>query len=210
MYTPTVFAENDPATLHAIMRENGFALLVSGAADGPTASHLPIVLETGRDGAATLVGHMAKANPHWQALEADPRAMVVFSGPHAYVSPSWYASGPAVPTWNYVAVHAFGRARIIESASALLEMMERLVKIYEGDRKRPWQIDSLPEDYKDGKLKGIVGFEIPVDRLEGKLKLSQNQPKGDVERVARAIENDGKPGARQAAAAMRRARDSGN
>ncbi len=211
MYVPTAFAENDPAALHEIMRENGFALLVSGTANGPTASHLPITVEIGGDGAATLVGHMARANPHWKALEADPRAMVVFSGPHAYVSPSWYGSGtgPAVPTWNYVAVHAYGRARLIESAAALEEMMERLVAIYEDGRRPKWQMASLPEDYKDGRLNGIVGFEIPVDRLEGKLKLSQNRPQGDVERIARAIEKEAGPGAREAAAAMRKARDSG-
>ncbi len=211
MYVPTAFAENDPAALHQIMRDNGFALLVSGAADGPTASHLPITVEIGRDGAATLVGHMARANPHWKALEADPRAMVVFSGPHAYVSPSWYGSGtgPAVPTWNYVAVHAYGRARIVESLPALEEMMERLVAIYEDGRRPEWQLDSLPEDFREGRLKGIVGFVIPVDRLEGKLKLSQNRPKGDVERVARAIENDRGAGGREAAAAIRKARDGG-
>lgn len=204
MYMPPAFAETDRQILHELMRENAFALLTSSTADGVVATHLPVVLETGGDGPDTLCGHMAKANPHWRALDANPRALIVFWGPHAYVSPSWYEAGPAVPTWNYAAVHAYGEVSLVTDAAALDAIVAGLTATYEGDGPSAWRYDSLPADYKTRQIKGIVGFRMKIERLEGKLKLSQNRPQGDAERVAEALAASPDAAARDTAAAMRR------
>lgn len=204
MYTPPDFAEDDPRILHDLMRENPFALLTSNTPDGLVATHLPVVLETNGEGPTTLCGHMAKANPHWRALEANPHALIVFSGPHAYVSPSWYQAGPAVPTWNYAAVHAYGQVSLVTDQEVLDAMVGELTEIHEGDGPLAWRYDSLPDDYRARRVKGIVGFRMEIDRMEGKLKLSQNRPAGDAERVAAALEASADASARDTAAAMRR------
>lgn len=204
MFTPPAFEESDPDILHGLMRENSFALLVSNARDGPLLSHLPVILDRPDDGPATLYGHMARANPHWRALERQPRAVVVFSGPHAYVSPSWYASAPAVPTWNYLAVHAHGNASLVVDPAELDALLARMVKTFEDGRDAPWRYESLPEDYRFRQIGAIVGFRLPIDRLEGKLKLSQNRPAGDAARVAAALAAGASSAERETAAAMRR------
>ena len=201
MYSPPAFAETDPELLHAIMRENGFAMLVSAMPDGPLITHLPVLVN---DKGTAIEGHMAKANPHWRALREEPRATVVFSGPHAYVSPSWYETAPAVPTWNFFAVHAHCRATVIEDRAVLEATLARLVAEYEANQDAPWRFESQPDEFRAAKLKGIVGFRLEIDWLEGKLKLSQDRPAADAGRVAETLARGDSDAERETAAAMRR------
>jgi transcriptional regulator len=129
---------------------------------------------------------MARANPHWRRLEAQPGVLAVFHGPHAYVSPSWYAAHPSVPTWNYAVVHVHGKARLMHESRDLEPLVRRLVERHEGSRPQPWRMD-LPADYQAGMLQGIVGFEIEITVITGKFKLSQNRPAADREHVAAAL-----------------------
>lgn len=201
MYVPPHFKSADRATAEAIIADNPFALLVSTAGDEPFATHLPLDLDAARGGEGVLVGHLARANPHWRSLDG-ATAMAVFAGPHAYVSPRWYAGGPAVPTWNYVAVHVYGRARIVEDAARLDAILAALVRRYEGEG--PWRLAELPETFLGGMRRGIVGIEIDVTRIETKLKLSQNRSAEDRRRVVEALEGSGRPDDAALAAAMRR------
>lgn len=186
MYTPEAFREDDPARLAALMAAESFALLVTTDAEGrPFASHLPLFHEPDAGAHGTLLGHMARANPQWRHFETGAEALAVFSGPHAYVSPSWYATHPSVPTWNYAAVHAYGRPRLMDEA-ATRALLARLVATYEAGFAAPWQLE-LPAKYEAMMLKGIVGFEMPVERLEGKFKLSQNRDATDRANVARRL-----------------------
>jgi transcriptional regulator len=128
--------------------------------------------------------------------------LVVFSGAHAYVSPSWYGQHPSVPTWNYVAVHAYGVPRVIEDPGRVRALLDRLVRTFEDGRPAPWRMDGLPDDYVSGMMRGIVAFEIPIDRLEGKAKLSQNRPASDRARVRAALSAEDDPLARALAELM--------
>ncbi len=202
MYIPPLHKEDDPTILYGIMRENGFALLISNDENGPTATHLPMMLETDDDGGASLTGHMAREHRHLDILAKAPNALAVFSGPHAYVSPSWYETSLAVPTWNYVAVHAYGNVSLIEAPAEQVPMMAELVHQYEDGRGTSWRMEDLPDDFMAQKLKGIVGFRMQITRLEGKLKLSQNQSPADAARVADALAN-GSPADQATAHAMR-------
>ncbi len=179
MYLPAHFAESRPEVLHALMREHPFATLVTQGADGLTADHLPLHLapESGVFGA--LQGHVARANPLWKTC-ADTDVLAIFHGPQAYVTPSWYETkrehGKAVPTWNYVVVHARGRLRVIDDAAWLSQQLEALVAEHEAGFDEPWRIDDAPADYIDKMLAAIVGIEIVISDLGGKWKTSQNQP----------------------------------
>ncbi len=211
MYTPDIFALTDPAEVRRILREHGFALLVTAAEGAPMASHLPFLFDAGRGPKGTLLCHMAKANPQWKdfaELEAAGReALVVFQGPHGYVSPSWYAGGPAVPTWNYLAVHAYGTPRLVDDPAEIKAHQERLVDTHEAGFAAPWSMASQPEKYIARMLRGIVAFEIPISRLEAKAKLNQNKSEADRQGVIAALEASGRPGDLELAAAMRRAAD---
>jgi transcriptional regulator len=182
MYLPPAFATKDLATLHDLIEAYNFGTLVSQGPDGPYASHIPFLLDRARGANGTLVAHLSRGNPHGRYL-ADHTAMAVFVGPHGYISPSWYAMHPAVPTWNYAAVHAYGTPHLIEDPAALRAIVIRLVAMNEGGRPAPWTTDDLPAEFMSGMLKGIVGFEIPIERIEGKLKLSQNRSAEDRRRV---------------------------
>ena len=184
MYVPAAFAETDTARLHEFMRRNSFAVLTSSGGDGLFASHLPLLLDDEGAPNGRLLGHMARANPQWRDVLGE--VMVVYSGPHAYVSPSWYEEGGTVPTWNYVAVHAYGTFHVVEDRGILLDILRRSVATYESPRPEPWPFDeSAPHVEK--MLKAIIGFRIEITRLEGKWKLSQNQPETRRERVMRAL-----------------------
>lgn len=185
MYVPVAFAARETDALHALIEAHAFATLVSVGPDGPIATHLPFLLDRERGPNGTLVAHLARANPHAALLDGD--ALAIFLGPHGYVSPAWYGAHPAVPTWNYAAVHAYGRARRIGDAADLYAIVRRLVDTYEGGRARPWSMDGLPPDYTAGMLEGIVGLEIPIARLEGKHKLSQNRGVEDRRNVIAAL-----------------------
>lgn len=185
IYVPQAFREPDRDRLHALMREHAFATLVSPDAEDPCVTHLPLLLDAGAGPLGTLRGHVARGNPHGQRL-AGGRALAIFHGPHAYVSPSWYAEHPAVPTWNYAVVHASGPVRLIEDAQALDALVGELVHAYEDHRAAPWRMQ-LPADYQARMREGIIGFELAIERLEGKYKLSQNRPASDRLRVAQAL-----------------------
>lgn len=187
MYVPSVFKPDAAATLQALIEDYSFATLVSATPSGMVASHLPFLLDRARGPHGTLLAHLARANPHAQALDG-AEALVIFLGPHGYVSPSWYGQHPAVPTWNYAAVHAYGRARLIADEARLRDLLGRLSARYEDGRPNAWRMESLPESYLAGMVKGIVGFEIEITRLEGKLKLSQNRGADDRRAVIAALE----------------------
>lgn len=202
IYSPAAFREPDRDALHALIEMHGFATLISPDADDPLITHLPLLLDRGRGGAAgMLLGHVARANPHWHRLQERPDALAVFHGPHAYVSPSWYGVHPSVPTWNYAVVHARGRARLIEDAAALEALVRKLVETFENGRPAPWRM-RLPADYQQGMLRGIVGFEIEITQLTGKFKLSQNRTPDDRQRVAAALQS-GRADEQEVAALMR-------
>jgi transcriptional regulator len=178
MYSPKEFIEEDIGVLQDVMRAHGWAILVGSGAGSPEATHLPFMLDETRGENGTLVSHMAKANPHWQNFEKDGEVLVIFWGPHAYISPGWYEKQPAVPTWNYVTVHAYGTPRLIEGEEAMIAAQSNLVAAYEG--AEGWKLKDQPEKFIKGMLAGIVTFEIPISRLEGKFKMSQNRPSTDI------------------------------
>ena len=186
MYTPPAFREDDLQAIHALMRENSFAILVTQQDGVPLATHLPFMLDAARGPYGTLVAHMARANTQWRAFANHQEALVIFQGPHAYVTPSWYDPGLNVPTWNYAAVHAYGTPRVIDDEATLYAMLSRLTATHEAGFEQPWLFEMGADDFR-GKLKGIVAFEIEISRLEGKMKLSQNRSQADQERVAAAL-----------------------
>lgn len=203
MYVPKHFAEPDMEACHGFIREYGFGVLI-GVIDGaPFATHLPFLLDEGRGAKGTLMAHMARANPHWQGFAAGGRSLVIFQGPHAYVSPSWYAAREkVVPTWNYVAVHAYGTPRINEDEGASRAHLERLVAAQEAGLDPQWRLDSQPEGFVEAMVKGVVAFELPIDTLEGKWKMSQNRAPEDRTSAAAALAASDDPLARAVAAMM--------
>lgn len=187
MYTPERYRENDLPTLHGLMRQNSFATLIAQSESGVSANHLPLLLDGARGKYGVLRGHMAKANGLWRSFsETDAEILVIFHGPHAYISPSWYEAGTNVPTWNYAAVHAYGSPRIIQDQKEFEQLLEDSVQVYESKFEKPW-IYGLSENDKHKMMKAIVGFEIEITRLEGKLKISQNKSESDRERVIDAL-----------------------
>jgi transcriptional regulator len=182
MYIPPAFREDDLATLHALMRDYSFAVLVTQQGGAPVATHLPLLLDAGRGSYGTLLGHVSRANAQWTSFLGEQEALAIFQGPHAYITPSWYEPGLNVPTWNYTAVHAYGKPRVIEDQAALVGLLHVSIQTYESGFERPWQLN-MPENAFQGKLKGIVGFEMEITRLEGKFKLSQNRSETDQARV---------------------------
>jgi transcriptional regulator len=202
VYLPPAFTEASPAVLADHLARYDFGLLVSHGAAGLIASHIPFLIE--RDGGKLhLHGHLARPNPQVGDLAQGAEVLAIFHGPHAYISPSWYANGPSVPTWNYVDVHAYGMVRLIEDADWLRRFLRRLSERHEAGNPVPWQMQDLPEAYTRGMLKGIVGLDISVTRLEGKYKLSQNRPAGDRPRVIAALERQSDADALAVARLMR-------
>jgi len=186
MYVPDHFREERPEVLHEAVRQIGFAALVTPDLN---ANHLPMLLEGN-----VLRGHVARANPVWKSGEG--AALAIFLGSHAYVSPNWYPSkaetGKAVPTWNYITVHARGTIRWIQDADWLRAHVTALSARHESGRPEPWSIADAPASYVDGLIRAIVGFEISVGTLEGKYKLSQNRDGADRAGVREAFEREGR------------------
>lgn len=184
MYTPSSFAFSALTELHQQMLETRLAVVVTHDEQGLQASHLPLLLNPEEGANGTLYGHFAKANPQWKALQQGAQALVIFAGADAYVSPGFYPAkaehGKVVPTWNYVAVHAYGTAQVFTDADRLRELVSALTDRHESGRLQPWQVSDAPADYIDGMLKAIVGFALPIERLEGKRKLSQNRSTADI------------------------------
>jgi transcriptional regulator len=187
VYLPPAFTETREEVMLAHIERHDFGLLISFGAAGQTASHIPFLTER-RAGRLILLGHIARANPQVADLDRGGEALAIFLGPHAYVSPTWYTAGPAVPTWNYTAVHAYGEVRAIRDPAWLRDMVGRLSERHEArEPTLPWRMQDLPETYLAGMLNGIVGIELAVSRLEGKFKLSQNRPMADRPRIAAAL-----------------------
>jgi transcriptional regulator len=187
-------------TLHAAIERYSFALLVSTAGEEPFASHLPLLIDRDDGPYGTLVGHMARANPHRQ--QAGQMAMAAFTGPHAYISPRWYEAERVVPTWNYVAVHAYGRLQMIDDLDETIALLQRTVDHYEAPLPEPWQVDA-PADFVAGLARQVVAFRIPIERLEGKWKLNQNHSPERRQKVAEALERQGDTDSREIARLMR-------
>jgi transcriptional regulator len=203
MYTPAPFAEESKEVLHGLIRDHSFGILVTGGGAGLLASHLPFLLDDAGDGLGLLRGHVARANPQWKALATGDEALVIFRGPHAYVSPSFYVTPQAVPTWNYVAVHVYGKPRLVEERGALLQLVTQLSARHESQRPASWSPAKVSADFLSNKLAGIVGFEVPVERILGKKKLSQNLSREDRLGVAKALEGDGEGESAAVAVLMR-------
>jgi transcriptional regulator len=180
MYIPAHFAQPDRNALFDLIEAHAFGLLVAQDQGGMIASHVPFLLDRDRGAQGTLVCHLAAANNQVAALDGQ-EVLCIFQGPHGYVSPNWYARKPAVPTWNYMVAHAYGRARVSRDATELRGIVDRLSQIYEGPAG--WKLDDEPESFFAGLVRGIVGVEIPLTRLEGKYKLSQNRSLADIDGV---------------------------
>ena len=202
MYLPKSFEVTASDKLADVMRRFSFATLITTADDVPFATHLPVLHRPQPGTAGVLVGHVARANPQWQHFAESTESLAIFSGPHAYVSPTWYATELAVPTWNYIAVHVYGVPRIIDDESWMVALLDEMVERYEANRPQPWP-NQLPEDFRHNLLKSIVGFEMPISRIEGKFKLSQNRPEQDQFNVVRELSNSANPEARAVADWMR-------
>ena len=205
MYRPAAFRQDDLTALHAQIESTGLALLTSNGPAGLQATHLPLLLEPGEGEFGTLYGHFARANPHWQALTGQ-EALAVFSGPDAYVHPGWYPGkaehGRVVPTWNYIAVHAWGPVETFDEPARLLELLARLTARHEAGRPRPWSLDDAPAEYIERQLRAIVGFALPIRRLEGQWKLSQNRQADDRAGVREGLAASDNPRDRELAARM--------
>ena len=192
MYIPDHFREDRAAVLHGAMRAIGFATLVTAAEGGIEANHMPMLLDAQ---AGTLRGHFARANPVWRNLTPDSEVLASFLGPHAYVRPGWYPSkaetGKAVPTWNYITVHARGTITLHPDADWLRAHVSALSDAHEAVRAEPWALTDAPPAYIDTMLRAIVGFEIRITRLEGKWKLSQNRSAADIAGVRDGLAREG-------------------
>jgi transcriptional regulator len=193
MYAPPHFREDRAAVLHDTMRRIGFATLVTQGPDGIEANHLPLLLDTE---AGILRGHVARANPMWQQLQPGAQVLAIYLGPHAYISPNWYPTkaqtGKAVPTWNYLTVHARGTVTVMDDGDWLRAHVTALSDTHEAGRPEPWAVTDAPGAYIDSLLRAIVGIEIAITSLEGKWKLSQNRA-ADIEGVREGLRQDGQP-----------------
>ena len=197
MYRPPAFREEDLPTLQAALRDSGLATLVSVGANGLIATPLPLLYDPAPAPWGMLLGHVAKANPHWREASAGAESLALFQGPDAYITPSWYAAkrehGKVVPTWNYVAIHAYGRVEFFEDAARLHALVTRLTRKFEGRRAAPWAVTDAPEPFIASQIKGIVGVAFTITRLEGKWKMSQNRPAADRAGVVAGLEAEGRP-----------------
>jgi transcriptional regulator len=176
MYIPDFNRVRDHADTVSFVQANPFAILVSVSDDGPFATHIPILVRESGD-QMTLHGHMAKANPHWEILQRGQESLAIFHGPHAYISPSLYESRESVPTWNYAAVHVYGKASVVTEPERLFDETRDIINRFDPAYYAQW--NSLSEKFRNGMLKHIVGFEMVATRIEAKFKISQNRSKGD-------------------------------
>lgn len=207
MYLPKHFAEERVDVLHRLIEAHPLGTLVTLAPDGPDANHLPFEISPDPAPFGTLRGHVARANPVWRTAASGARALVVFHGPGAYVSPGLYPSkredARVVPTWNYVVVHAHGCLRAIEDPAWLRAFVERLTRRHEASRHEPWKVSDAPEDFIERMLRGIVGLELPIARLLGKWKLSQNRSPADRRGTEAGLRHEGGAAGEALAAWMR-------
>jgi transcriptional regulator len=195
VYIPPLHQEDRVDILHDAIRRTGLATLVTLTGDGLIASHVPMLLDPDPAPYGTLLGHLARPNPQARGATPGVQALVIFQGPDAYITPSWYATkretGKVVPTWNYVTIHAYGPVEFFPDTERLRAIVTRLTDRQEQARAEPWAVTDAPADFIDGMLKGIVGFAVPITRLEGKWKMSQNRPAADRAGVIGGLENAG-------------------
>ena len=189
MYIPKYFKNEDTDAVRAFIDENGFAILVNRVGGRLWATHIPLILDKNEDGQDILFGHISKANNQWKDFERNEEVLAIFSGPDAYVSSSWY-DHENVPTWNYLAVHVYGKIQIIEG-EILKNRMRKLVDKYESNMQNPVSIDRMSKDYVEKEMRGIVGFEIEITDIQAAMKLSQNRDKINHERVIKGLEKQG-------------------
>ena len=191
MYQPDHFRINELAVSQQLMREHPLATLIVPLASGLVVNHIPLLLQTDGKGMGVLQGHVARANPVWKEASASQEVLAIFHGAQGYISPGWYPTkrehGKAVPTWNYAVVHAWGTLRVVDDAAWLRDLVSRLTTTHEAQFDKPWSIDDAPADYIDKMLSAIVGIEITITRLEGKAKVSQNQPAVNREGVVQGL-----------------------
>ena len=203
MYQPPHFREDRREVQHDLIRRHPLGLLISAGPGGLLANPIPFLMDADGSEYGTLRCHVARANAQWQELDGSADCLVVFQGPQDYVTPSWYATkretGKVVPTWNYATVHAWGRPRVIEDADWLRRQIDDLTRLRETPRALPWAVEDAPPAFVAGQIKGIVGIEIPVARLEGKWKMSQNRSDADRQGVAEGYGEQGEAGRDMAA-----------
>jgi transcriptional regulator len=196
VYIPPLHQEDRVDVLHDAIRRTGLATLVTLTGDGLIASHVPMLLDPQRAPYGTLLGHLARPNPQARGATPGVQALAIFQGPDAYITPSWYATkretGKVVPTWNYVTIHAYGPVEFFNDTERLRAIVTRLTDRQEQALAAPWAVTDAPADFIDGMLKGIVGFTLPIVRLEGKWKMSQNRPAADRAGVIDGLENAGR------------------
>lgn len=200
MYIPPAFEETDRNKLFNFIESHSFGLLISAAHDSLCATHLPLLVDRNAGPQGRLVGHVARANPHWRHL-AGQQVLVIFSGAHAYVSPTWYQTENVVPTWNYVAVHAYGNCTLVEDEQGIAQIIQDTVETYERSLPRPWTIDS-GTPFFERLAKMVVGIRIELDRLEGKWKLGQNHPTPMRQNVAEILASQASDDSREIARLM--------
>lgn len=197
MYVPPLFEEKRPERLRALIAEAPFATLVTMTDAGLIATHTPLLYDPDAGARGMLLGHIARPNPQGSTSLPDVEALAIFQGPHFYVTPSWYATkratGKVVPTWNYLAVHVYGRLTFFSDPDRLLAAVTQLTRHIEGARAVPWTVDDAPADFIAGMLRGIVGFELAITRIEGKAKMSQNRPPEDRAGVIAGLTEEGQP-----------------
>jgi transcriptional regulator len=197
MYLPKDFKEERVPVMHEAMRQARLGTLITLGQDGMEASHIPMLVDPEPAPFGTLRGHIARANPQWRRATAGVQALAIFLGPDAYITPAWYETkrqtGKVVPTWNYVAVHAYGPLEFYEDADRLLALVTKLTETHEAGRMQPWAVSDAPEDFIAGMLRAIVGFELPIARLDGKWKMSQNRPAADRAGAVAGLTAEGGP-----------------
>src|SRR5688572_4079773 len=191
VYVPKAFEETRVDVLHACIRAHPLGALVNVGADGLNANHVPFLVDPEPAPFGTLRAHVARGNSSWRELTSAPDALVIFQGPHGYVSPSWYPGkaehGKVVPTWNYVIVHAYGTARVVHDAVWLRDLVTGLTREHEAGRAEPWSVSDAPDEFVSQQMRAIVGIEIPIARIVGKWKASQNRTPLEIERVTRGL-----------------------
>jgi transcriptional regulator len=192
VYIPPSNAEDRPEVMLEYMETHPLAVLVTSSSEGMIATHLPLLVDRTRGAHGTLAGHVARANPQQRQAHEGDEALVIFSGDDAYITPTFYASkardGKVVPTWNYVAVHAYGTLRFVSDPSALRRHLEALTSHHEATREQPWSVNDAPASYIERQMGAIVGVEIEITRLEGKWKMSQNRAAADIDGVIAGLE----------------------
>ncbi|AFD05736.1 FMN-binding negative transcriptional regulator [Solitalea canadensis] len=202
MHTPKNYRNENIDEIHDFIKHNSFGILINQVDGKPWATHIPLVLDKNEEGSSVLVGHISRANPQWKEFQNNEQVMVIFSGPHTYISPSWY-DHENVPTWNYLAVHVYGTIKIMEGES-LYNALAKLVDKYEVHSERPVSVHTMSQEMVRKEMKGVVGFEISMDEVQATYKLSQNRDKHNHTLIIEELEKKGEANATEIANEMRK------